>query len=112
MGIDKAVETKAAKLAKNRTNDYQKATKKFKQPHRHLGTSCWITLFIRFKYYSAYGYDEFKSKKNDFILESIEFIANQKHIDQCTIKFGWRSKMDNLALDLGNCPGNICFQNT
>ncbi|MCP5773731.1 leucyl aminopeptidase, partial [Klebsiella pneumoniae] len=57
-----------------------------------------------------YGYDEYKSKKNEFVLEQIDLIATHSVLttEQLQLVQAVQSGQ-NLARDLGNRPGNICF---
>jgi leucyl aminopeptidase len=57
-----------------------------------------------------YAFDEFKSKKNEFILEEIQFIAEKSPLntEQLQLLQAINAGQD-LARDLGNRPGNICF---
>ena len=59
---------------------------------------------------ASYGYDEYKSKKNEFVLEQIDLIATHSVLttEQLQLVQAVQSGQ-NLARDLGNRPGNICF---
>ena len=58
---------------------------------------------------AAYGYDEFKSKKNEF-LETIDLIASQTSLDEAQLNLIHAVQSgQSYARDLGNRPGNICF---
>ncbi|WP_089605225.1 leucyl aminopeptidase [Acinetobacter piscicola] len=112
VGIDKASEITAAKLAKIAQTVIKASQKKSKQISIDISA-----IPVEFHYLFAlsitqvaYGYDEFKSKKNEFSLESIEFIANQSTLTNEQLSFVEAVQNgQNLARDLGNCPGNICF---
>lgn len=59
---------------------------------------------------AAYAFDEYKSKKNEFQLEQIHLIAKESSLtaDQLQLIEAMQSGQ-NMARDLGNRPGNICF---
>ena len=59
---------------------------------------------------AAYSYDEYKSKKNGFSLENIEFIASTTTLsnEQLGLVKAVQSGQ-NYSRDLGNCPPNICY---
>ena len=112
VGIDKASEIKAAKLAKIAQTIIKASQKKSKQISIDISAlpAELHYLFALSITQVAYGYDEFKSKKNEFNLESIEFIANQSTLSNEQLSFIEAVQNgQNLARDLGNCPGNICF---
>ena len=112
VGIDKAVEIKAAKLAKIAQTIIKASQKKFKQISIDI-SALPVELHYLFALsitQVAYGYDEFKSKKNEFSLESVEFIANQTTLTNAQLNFVEAVQNgQNFSRDLGNCPGNICF---
>ena len=112
LGIDKASEIKATKLAKIAQTIIKASQKKSKQISIDI-SALPVELHYLFALsitQVAYGYDEFKSKKNEFSLESVEFIANQSTLTKEQLNFIEAVQNgQNLARDLGNCPGNICF---
>ncbi len=112
VGIDKASETKSAKLAKIAQTIIKASQKKFKQISIDI-SALPVELHYLFALnltQVAYGYDEFKSKKNEFSLEQIELIADQSSLDAAQIKLIKAIQNgQNFARDLGNCPPNICF---
>ena len=112
VGIDKASETKSAKLAKIAQTIIKASQKKFKQISIDI-SALPVELHYLFALnltQVAYGYDEFKSKKNEFSLEQIELIADQSSLDAAQIKLIEAIQNgQNFARDLGNCPPNICF---
>jgi Leucyl aminopeptidase len=58
---------------------------------------------------ASYGYDEYKSKKNEFILQQIDFIAAETPLTAEQLQLIQAVQTgQNLARDLGNRPGNIC----
>ena len=112
VGIDKASETKSAKLAKIAQTIIKASQKKFKKISIDI-SALPVELHYLFALnltQVAYGYDEFKSKKNEFSLEQIELIADQSSLDAAQIKLIEAIQNgQNFARDLGNCPPNICF---
>lgn len=112
VGIDKASEIKAAKLAKIAQTIIKASQKKFQKISIDISAlpSELHYLFALNLTQAAYAYDEFKSKKNEFTLENIEFIATQSSLsaEQITLIEAVQ-KGQNFARDLGNCPPNICF---
>lgn len=112
IGIDKASALKSTKLAKLAQTIIKASQKKFKQVSIDI-SAIPVELHYLFALnltQAAYGYDEFKSKKNDFSLEQIDFIAPQSTLnaEQLTLIQAVQNGQ-NLARDLGNRPGNICF---
>ncbi|EZQ12293.1 leucyl aminopeptidase [Acinetobacter sp. Ver3] len=112
LGLGNAQEVKAAKLAKIAQTIIKASQKKFKQISVDISAlpNELHYLFALKLTQSAYAFDEFKSKKNDFILEQVHLIAsnstltsNQLNLIQA-IESG-----QNVARDLANRPGNICF---
>lgn len=112
LGIDKASEIKATKLAKIAQTIIKASQKKSKQISIDI-SALPVELHYLFALsitQVAYGYDEFKSKKNEFSLESVEFITNESTLTNQQLNFIEAVQNgQNLARDLGNCPGNICF---
>ncbi|AWL27836.1 leucyl aminopeptidase [Acinetobacter defluvii] len=112
VGIDKAAELKAAKLAKIAQIIIKASQKKFKQISIDISAlpNELHYLFALSLTQAAYGYDEFKSKKNNFVLEQIELIAASTSLDVAQISLIEAVQQgQNFARDLGNCPANICF---
>lgn len=112
IGLDKASELKPAKLAKLAQQLIKTVQKKFK--HISIDISAIPTelhyLFALNLTQAAYGYDEFKSKKNEFVLEQIDLIATTTTLDAAQIALIEAVQNGrNFARDLGNCPANICF---
>ena len=112
IGIDKASALKPTKLAKLAQTIIKASQKKFKQISIDI-SAIPVELHYLFALnltQAAYGYDEFKSKKNDFSLEQINFIAPQSTLnaEQLTLIQAVQNGQ-NLARDLANRPGNICF---
>ena len=112
IGIDKAAEIQPTKLAKIAQSIIKASQKKFKQisidisalaPEHHY-------LFALALTQASYAFDEYKSKKNEFILEEIHLISSNSSLNsqQLDLIHAVQSGQ-SLARDLGNRPGNICF---
>lgn len=112
IGLDKTAELKPAKLAKLAQTIVQGVQKKFKQISLDISALPQELhyLFALNLTQAAYGFDEFKSKKNEFLLEQIDLIASQTPLTeaQLTLVDAIQSGQ-SMARDLGNRPGNICF---
>ncbi|TCM71124.1 leucyl aminopeptidase [Acinetobacter calcoaceticus] len=112
VGIENATRLKAAKLAKIAEAIVKNSQKKFKQisidisalaPELHY-------LFALNLTQAAYAYDIYKSKKNQFVLEQVNLISDQPSLNPEQINLiHAMAQGQNLARDLGNCPGNICY---
>ena len=112
LGLGKAQELKATQLAKISQVILKTAQKKFKQIRVDLSAlpAELHYLFALSLTQSAYAFDEFKSKKNEFVLEQIELTATQTTLTQQQLDLiSAISSGQNLARDLANRPGNICF---
>jgi leucyl aminopeptidase len=112
IGLGKVAELQPAKLAKIAQTIIQVTQKKFKQISIDLTQlpQEFHYLFALFLTQASYGYDEYKSKKNEFVLEQIDLIATHSVLttEQLQLVQAVQSGQ-NLARDLGNRPGNICF---
>ena len=112
IGLGKVAELQPAKLAKIAQTIIQVTQKKFKQISVDLTQlpQEFHYLFALFLTQVSYGYDEYKSKKNEFVLEQIDLIATHSVLttEQLQLVQAVQSGQ-NLARDLGNRPGNICF---
>ena len=112
IGLGKTEELPAAKLAKIAQSIIKSSQKKFKQISIDLSAlpSELHYVFALSLTQAAYAFDEYKSKKNEFQLEQIHFIANNSPLsaDQLQLIEAMQSGQ-NMARDLGNRPGNICF---
>ncbi|MCO8073293.1 leucyl aminopeptidase [Acinetobacter lwoffii] len=112
IGLGKVAELQPAKLAKIAQTIIQVTQKKFKQISVDLTQLPQELhyLFVLFLTQASYGYDEYKSKKNEFVLEQIDLIATHSVLttEQLQLVQAVQSGQ-NLARDLGNRPGNICF---
>ena len=112
LGLDKASEIQASKLAKIAQTIIKASQKK------HASISIDISalpselhyLFALSLTQAAYSYDEYKSKKNGFSLENIEFITSTTTLsnEQLSLVKAVQSGQ-NYSRDLGNCPPNICY---
>lgn len=112
LGIDKASELKPAKLAKIAQTLIKASQKKFKQISIDISAipAELHYLFALNLTQAAYGYDEYKSKKNAYSLEQINLIAEKTTLDAEQLNLVEAIQHgQNLARDLGNCPANICF---
>lgn len=112
VGIGKATELKAAKLSKIAQTIIKSSQKKFKQISVDISALPQELhyLFALSLTQAAYSFDEYKSKKNDFILEQVNLIATNSPLNQQQLSLieAIQSGQD-LARNLGNRPGNICF---
>ncbi|USA46342.1 leucyl aminopeptidase [Acinetobacter sp. C26M] len=112
LGLGKSTELKATKLAKLAQSIIKSSQNKFKQISVDLSAlpTDLHSLFVLSLTQAAYGYDEFKSKKNESVLETIHLIANQTELDDAQLNLIHAVQSgQNYARDLGNRPGNICF---
>lgn len=112
VGIGKATKLKAAKLSKIAQTIIKSSQKKFKQISVDISALPQELhyLFALSLTQAAYSFDEYKSKKNDFILEQVNLIATNSPLNQQQLSLieAIQSGQD-LARNLGNRPGNICF---
>ncbi|MFV5190757.1 MULTISPECIES: leucyl aminopeptidase [Acinetobacter] len=112
LGLGKSDELKATKLAKLAQSIIKSSQNKFKQISIDLSAlpADLHSLFVLSLTQAAYSYDEFKSKKNEFVLDTIHLIASQTTLDEAQLKLIHAVQSgQNFARDLGNRPGNICF---
>ena len=112
IGLDKATELKAAKLAKiaqTIIKASQKKCVKISVDISAVPAELHYLLALNLTQ-AAYAYDEYKSKKNEFALNHIELIATYSPLtaQQLSLIEAVQNGQ-NFARDLGNCPGNICF---
>ena len=112
IGLDKATELKAAKLAKiaqTIIKASQKKCAKISVDISAVPSELHYLLALNLTQ-AAYAYDEYKSKKNEFALNHIELIATNSPLtaQQLSLIEAVQNGQ-NFARDLGNCPGNICF---
>lgn len=112
LGLGEVSELKPAKLTKLAQTIIKAAQTKFKQIHIDISAlpAALHYLFAMSLSQAAYGFDEFKSKKNEFVLEQVHLIAEKSplSVQQLSLIEALQSGQ-NLARDLGNRPGNICF---
>lgn len=112
LGLGKSAELKATKLAKLAQTIIKSSQNKFRQITVDLSAlpTDLHYLFALGLTQAAYAYDEFKSKKNEFILETINLVANETVLNDAQLKLVQAVQSgQNYARDLGNRPGNICF---
>ena len=87
LGLGKSAELKAIKLAKLAQSIIKSSQNKFK--HITLDISALPTdlhgLFALNLTQAAYGYDAFKSKKNEFVLESIDLVASESPLNDAQL---------------------------
>ncbi|ANF82775.1 leucyl aminopeptidase [Acinetobacter sp. NCu2D-2] len=112
IGLGKATEVKANKIAKIAQTAIKAAQKKFKKIDIDISAlpAELHYLFALSLTQAAYAFDEFKSKKNEFVLEQINLIAQSTSLstEQLTLIEAIQ-KGQSHTRDLGNRPGNICF---
>lgn len=112
LGLGKVEELKATKLAKLAQTIIKSSQNKFKQITVDVSAlpNELHSLFVLNLTQAAYGYDEFKSKKNEFNLETIHLVAAQMTLDDAQLNVLQAVQSgQNYARDLGNRPPNICF---
>ena len=112
IGLGKSTEVKANKLAKIAQTIIKSSQTKFKQITVDLSALPveLHQLFVLTLTQAAYGYDEFKSKKNEFSLDTIHLVAAQTSLNEAALNLIHAIQSgQNYARDLGNRPGNICF---
>lgn len=112
VGVGKASELNPNKLAKIAQTIIKATQKKFAQISIDISAlpSELHYLFVLSLTQAAYGFDEFKSKKNDFVLNDINLIAKDSPLNAEQLRLIEAIELgQNYARDLGNRPGNICF---
>ncbi|WP_130803557.1 leucyl aminopeptidase [Acinetobacter ihumii] len=112
LGLGEITELKATKMAKLAQTIIKTTQTKFKQIHIDISAlpAELHYLFALSLSQAAYAFDEFKSKKNDFVLDSIHLITPQHSLTETQLKLIEALQSgQNLARDLGNRPGNVCF---
>lgn len=112
VGLGQAAQIQATQLAKLAQTIIKTAQKKYQQIDIDISAlpEQWHSLFALSLTQANYSYDEFKSKKNEFILDEIQFITAQSPLnaEQLQLIQAINAGQD-FARDLGNRPGNICF---
>ncbi|HAK16676.1 MAG TPA: leucyl aminopeptidase, partial [Acinetobacter junii] len=112
LGLGKSNELKPNKLAKLAQSIIKSSQNKFKEITIDLTAlpTDLHALFALSLSQAGYGYDEFKSKKNEFVLETIHLVTEKTLLndEQLNLVHAVQSGQ-NYARDLGNRPGNICF---
>ena len=112
IGIGQAADLKSNKLSKIAQPLIKAVQKKFKRIQIDISL---LPQALHYQFALAltqatYGFDEFKSKKNEFVLEQIDLIATQTPLNEQQLSFIQAVQVgQNTARDLGNRPGNICF---
>ncbi len=111
IGLGQVAELKAAQLGKISQVIIKAAQKKFSQLRIDLTAlpNELHYLFALSLTQSAYHFDEFKSKKTDALLNEIELFGNTTLTQQDLDLINAMCSGQNLARDLANRPGNICF---
>ena len=112
LGLGKAEELKANKLAKLAQTLIKATQNKFTQITVDISAlpAELHPLFALNLTQAAYGYDEFKSKKNEFVLETIHLVAQHSPLNESQLNLIHAVQAgQNYARDLGNRPPNICF---
>ncbi|PVZ87684.1 leucyl aminopeptidase [Serratia sp. S1B] len=112
LGLGNAAQIQAAQLGKLAQSIIKESQKKYSRIDIDLSAlpEQLHTLFVMSLTQANYAFDEFKSKKNEFILEEVHFIAEKSPLnaEQLQLLQAINAGQD-LARDLGNRPGNICF---
>ena len=112
LGLGNAAQIQAAQLGKLAQSIIKESQKKYSRIDIDLSAlpEQLHTLFVMSLTQANYAFDEFKSKKNEFILEEIQFIAEKSPLNTEQLQLLQAINAgQNLARDLGNRPGNICF---
>lgn len=112
VGLGQAAQIQATQLAKLAQTIIKTAQKKYQQIDIDISAlpEQWHSLFALSLTQANYSYDEFKSKKNEFILDEIQFITAQSPLNAEQLQLIQAINAgQNFARDLGNRPGNICF---
>ncbi|MHA3104492.1 leucyl aminopeptidase [Acinetobacter sp. ANC 3791] len=112
LGLGNAAQIQAAQLGKLAQSIIKESQKKYSRIDIDLSAlpEQLHTLFVMSLTQANYAFDEFKSKKNEFILEEVHFIAEKSPLNAEQLNLLQAiSTGQNLARDLGNRPGNICF---
>ena len=112
VGLGKTAELQPGKLAKVAQTIVKAAQKKFQQISVDISAlpAQFHNVFALLLTQAAYAFDEFKSKKNEFVLEQINLIATDSPVTEEQLQLLQAVQTgQNLARDLGNRPGNICF---
>ena len=112
LGLDKAAELKPSKLAKIAQTIIKSSQKKFKEISIDISAvpAELHYLFALSLTQAAYAYDEYKSSKQEIVLEQINLIASQSPLNESQLALiAAVEKGQGTARNLGNCPPNICF---
>ncbi|MCL6244086.1 leucyl aminopeptidase [Acinetobacter sp. ANC 7200] len=112
LGLGKVAELQVNKFAKIAQTIIKASQKKFKQ------ISVDISALPQEQHYlfalsltqAAYAFDEYKSKKNEFVLEQIHLVAAESPLTTAQLELiSAVQSGQSFTRDLGNRPGNICF---
>ena len=112
LGLGKVSELQVAKFAKIAQSIIKASQKKFQQ------ISVDISALPQEQHYlfalsltqAAYAFDEYKSKKNEFVLEQVHLIATDTTLTSAQLELiSAVQSGQRFTRDLGNRPGNICF---
>ncbi len=112
IGLGQTAELQAGKLAKVAQSIVKAAQKKFQQISIDISAlpAQFHNIFALLLTQANYAFDEYKSKKNEFVLEQINLIATDSPLTAAQLQLIQAVQTgQNLARDLGNRPGNICF---
>ncbi len=112
LGLGTLAELNPNKLAKLAQTIVKTTQKKFQQIQIDLTAlpQAQHYLFALSLTQACYQFDEFKSKKNEGVLQHIHFICNESPLNSESLQFIEAIQIgQNYARDLGNRPGNICF---
>ncbi|WP_343597456.1 leucyl aminopeptidase [Acinetobacter sp.] len=110
IGLGQDDELNASKMAKLAQSIIQLAQRKYATLDldiTHLPASLHYVFTLALTQ-ANYAFDEYKSKKNEAQLEHIHLIGSTLSENQIELIHAIQSGQ-NLARDLGNRPGNICY---
>ena len=112
IGLGNTTDLKENKIAKIAQTVVKAAQKKFKNISVDISAlpAELHYLFALSLTQAAYAFDEFKSKKNEFVLEQINLIATHSTLSIAQLDLIQAiEKGQTQTRHLGNRPGNICF---
>ncbi|MFT4019990.1 MAG: leucyl aminopeptidase [Acinetobacter sp.] len=110
IGFGQGEELNPTKVHKLASTIIQSAQKKYREIDIDLTAlpSEYHQIFISSLTQTNYTYDEFKSKKHEQVLQHVQLIGATLTEQQLQLINALQSGQ-NLARDLGNRPGNICY---